>query len=302
MNSRFFFLALAAFIAPLNQAHAEGSSVHGGSAVVCRDAQRQVTSATVTDIYEAAARGIALQEEQTPDEMLIQGAIFNAKRAESGFGHRLEKMIAEIRSMLHFLPQAPIPIVQDIGSTVEPPLGCTFEQLGVFHDGTIIIDTNLYLKLTPLNRAAFLIHEAVYTIERTNRETYFSTLSRSVTARLLSQNVSFPTLRAEISRISISPEDGLYRTFDPRFSDGCELWTTFADKLRAKVEILWRQDPRTLNVECLRPFFRAKLVLEPKSGAYVDFSQGISMKFFHDTLSVSSRVTDFPRVPYVRVQ
>ena len=82
------------------------------------------------------------------------------------------------------------------------PNGCELEAVGFYEaDGSLKVSQTIYAALSPIDRAAFVLHEAVYRLARDTGNATTSETSRKVVAELLSTNVLPEVATSDASRI-----------------------------------------------------------------------------------------------------
>lgn len=167
-----------------------GDKGNGGYSIVCRDAQSgRVTSAELLDVYEGRVlykRNFEVAQNSIAD--LVSAA--QAKVADFGyFASKLQKEINLIEKNTIFIPEG-----NELEPTDDafPPIkkkGCKFEQLANYTNaGELLISTEIYDELDNVNKAALIIHEAIYAIRRKSLGETTSQNTRRLVAHLLSTN------------------------------------------------------------------------------------------------------------------
>ncbi len=164
-----------------------GERGNGGVSVVCRDINKKIISAEVLDIYEGTIR-FGRKYDNTFE---VESRIDSAQKmltTNSDFLIKFQNELAKVRANLTFVPKG-----NSLTPTNDafPPIkkdGCDFEQLANYTSkNELLVSQEIYDELDTLNQAALLVHEAVYTIFRTQGDKD-SQRSRKLTAQLLAVN------------------------------------------------------------------------------------------------------------------
>lgn len=149
---------------------AGGQTSGGGPGIVCRESDKSLRSVEPLDLYEGKIlRGLVYPPwEGTRDEILAQWTA--AFSFHETIKRDLPQAIAHIKSVWQELPEdVTIQASPDIwgDSAVVMPSGCTIELIGFYQkDGKLRVSPSLYKALTPMQQAAFLMHEAAYYLAR----------------------------------------------------------------------------------------------------------------------------------------
>lgn len=281
-----------------------GASVHGGSAIVCSSANGDLTSVELTDLFRARMRNTKLLPSNRAEYEYLQIAISQLKNADSAFAYRVKELLSEISSMMFYVPTAQkMKVIEDLGPRPPVTEHCSIEALGVFHDGMLVVAKPYYDKLLPIDRAAFLLHEAIYAVERSySLWPGNSVRTQELVGLLLSEVADATRARALIKRMTYEFVEGGYRVTSPVWSDGCFYRVSFAGSDRAELGVVAQQDLLNTRRPCPR-LYQKTLKLNVWTGAYFDLASGVTFKFGAEgTLQVSGyrsefKVTsDFPRL------
>jgi hypothetical protein len=148
------------------QAHATGAiSGGGGKGVVCRDPSGAITSAQTLDLYE----GRVLYGLNIP--------VFNKVTMQTQLAHALSIIPKSVRPLIegyansvqqnmrlvHGIDLQPI----DDALVVALPQGCMAEQLAnYFSDTNVVVNGDIWDRMSESDRAALILHEAVYKAAR----------------------------------------------------------------------------------------------------------------------------------------
>lgn len=186
MKNIFLFAGLLAL--SLNS-FASGEKGNGGYSVVCRDENNFIISAELLDIYE----GKTLYKLEYPtDEFAVDTLLTVAKykmKEHTAFSSKLEKELATVDESMIFIPLGNELESTDDASPVIKKKGCQFEQLANYTDeGELIVSQEIYEQLDNVNKAAFRLHEAIYSLRRKARGDETSQSTRRLTAHILAKN------------------------------------------------------------------------------------------------------------------
>lgn len=287
----FFVLVLASSLSPIHVL-ANGSSLHGGSAVVCRNPSGGVIEAQLLDIAEARYMGWKLKDANTPVEVLLTEARIQMERIDRVFAVRTDSLINSFRRKFYFLPSSSLEPVYDVGPVrTELRPDCGIEQLGTFHDGMVLISREIFDRLDNLNQAAFLIHEAVYHIHRgTDDAMPYSSTARELTGMLFSKGFSLGEYRTLMGVIGGRRTDtGYYRPeFVESDSSGCKLHVGLLDVWQQGdpyVELRWFQDEQ-ISRTCERANSRDHLRLDTRTGHFIGHDRGLRLQFVSETIVI----------------
>lgn len=199
-----------------------GISDGGGNAVVCRNQSGEITSAEVLDLYEAKNMYARMpQVDSTLDHLSI--ALLVADRINKGDYHSaqtgivttkkfgepevryfsmprekrepfLGSLVEQIhRGMIILPPGVALNPVEDFDLTIIPK-DCKIEQAAIYRDSNsqIYVVGDIWEKLDSVNKAALLLHEAVYLMLRWEGET--SSNRTRVAVGLGFANYAFPSV------------------------------------------------------------------------------------------------------------
>lgn len=201
-----------------------GDKGNGGYSIVCRDANNEITSAELLDIYEGR---ILYKKNYAVDLNSIEDLISVAKSRMAEFSLFVEKMQKEI-DYIHantiYIPEG-----NELEPTDDafPPIkktGCKFEQLANYtNGGEVLISQEIFDKLDNVNKAAMLVHEAVYSIRRKSLGDTTSQTSRRLVSQLMAQNPDQEIINRWVF-------DSLYR---PNNNRPCGFTGTFEERMES---------------------------------------------------------------------
>lgn len=187
VRSLIAFFLVASFAS--SSAFAGGMEGGGGKSVVCRNTDGTIRSAEVLDLYEGRTV-YELPYQESPREWQEQVLeIFKAASVPvsislppSGIYDWYLNAIAH----LVFLPDGTSLKPIDDSFEVIVPRGCSLEQaVNYQNDRRILVDGEVWRALSETQKAALLIHEAVYRVLRSHGETD-SRRARHLTAHIVS--------------------------------------------------------------------------------------------------------------------
>lgn len=131
-------------------------------------------------VYLAALEGVPV------DKDILLRKLADAELLQAGFGQILARAIAFYR---WYLVQGPLASVGDDAPILLRP-GDVPVQLANRHRNSVRMDRDLFMKLSPIHRAALILHEAIYSLVKLECEpTYcrqLSPVARDTTAALFS--------------------------------------------------------------------------------------------------------------------
>lgn len=163
------------------QAIVGGGDSGGGSVVVCRNSTGAIESIQLLDLFEGKVRHrhvhpvLNLPHNEIV-ERLIPRLTFASYESNDGHWSLPEELKTELHLLMQkseFLPDG-VGLNQptDLGSSyaIVVPEGCRIEAAGFREaNGTFVIASSLYEALDEVNKAAFWLHEAIYSVyTRTN--------------------------------------------------------------------------------------------------------------------------------------
>jgi hypothetical protein len=166
-----------------------GDKGNGGYSIVCRDNEGPIVSAELLDIYEGKIiyrRNYSLDQKSDAE---ILKSVFAKLTDYSKFSTKLKKEISLIEKNLIMIPEG-----NELEPTDDafPPIkkkGCKFEQVANYTNaGEVLVSQEIYDHLDNLNRAALVIHEAIYSMRRKSVGDKNSQITRRFVAHLLATN------------------------------------------------------------------------------------------------------------------
>lgn len=206
MHILFFFAIFMVF-----SAHGfSGEKGNGGVSVVCRNDAQIITSAELLDIYEGR---ILYKRQYVVDlndtEELLQMALQRISKFEE-FHTRLIREIKAVKKGLIFVSaENELEATEDAFPPVKKK-NCRYEQLANYRSSDeVIVSQEIYDSLDNVNKAALILHEAIYSLRRKSVGDNTSTTSRKFVAHLMAAN-------SDSEAISLLIKDTLYRPVNNR--------------------------------------------------------------------------------------
>ncbi len=204
---------------------------NGGIAYVCRDSKKNtITSARLLDLWEPITFETQLSNDQVSDQ--IKSALKNIKKAHYSYYHDdryLSRFDDYIKNIVDYVIESMVltdrvlALSNDALPNYTPEKNCNYEQLGRFNFFTdeskekLLVNKEIWESAVFSNtdKAAFVIHEALYLIERLLINVEYSTFSRSLVASTFRLDSSYKVsgaYEAYISRFELDQE----ASFDPK--------------------------------------------------------------------------------------
>jgi hypothetical protein len=189
-------IASVALLTTLTCLAGNGSS-GGGGAAVCRDQDGRIISSQLLDLFEAPyIHGYQIEVSNVNFKDQIQKKLQKIQRIPFYF-HLINEAVEDIGKRFNFLPigislNAP----QDSGENdaVLVPDGCRLEGVGFYNtDGVLRVAKNTFDHFNETNKAAFILHEALYHLYRSFHPYILPMTSfeaRKMNAMLFSNNVT----------------------------------------------------------------------------------------------------------------
>jgi hypothetical protein len=188
MKTRFILFVLFGLT---SLAHA-GKEGHGGSSVVCRDKAGQILSVDVLDLYEAREQYHLTVASQTgtAEEVAFRMLDRLIDTSRKNF-EKVPRYLGPVISGKNVLPKGVrVKPVNDVFPAIEPreepnAPQCKIEPLANYQEnGTVLVDGDLWRRLSPTQQAALYLHEAIYASLRESERAMDSRKARRITAHL----------------------------------------------------------------------------------------------------------------------
>ena len=141
-----------------------GISEGGGKSVVCRNQSGAVTKAQLLDLYEGRSFwGLHIPESNEPVNLQIDRAV---AKLNKDLGATLRVVLKEVQMAIHQLGVGDkLVAIHDSFHAIIPP--CAVDQLAnFFNPSHIAVDSEIWNQLSLTGKAALMVHEALYYLER----------------------------------------------------------------------------------------------------------------------------------------
>lgn len=157
----------------------------GGKAIVCRNESNQILSAELLDIYEAKLLwGHSIKESTDSYQEQVETALQVLPTSNRG---QIVKYLNIVQNRMKFLPEGTALSPVNDAILIAFPKNCTAEQLANYiSDQIILIDSEIWNELNATNKAALIMHEAVYASDRSLGSTTDSRRARRIVGQLFS--------------------------------------------------------------------------------------------------------------------
>jgi hypothetical protein len=142
---------------------------NGGNVVICENAQGQITKAEVLDLFEGhAIYGLNYNEDAIP--ALAQALKYSDTLSYAGSPVSSKNLSADVRDIYNGLKFLPVGVglesIPDSGHFIIPK-GCRVVQTINYRDWkNIFVDFDVWNVLSETQKAALLLHEAIYAYYR----------------------------------------------------------------------------------------------------------------------------------------
>jgi hypothetical protein len=168
MKTEILFLAIL-FLTSSTYAATGGVDGGGGKSVVCRDINGKIISAEVLDLYEGRVQyGLAPAISSDPIDQQVQAVV---SRLSTGRGEPFSRTVMSyvdfVQTQKVLLPDGTGLLPIDDSHHVVTPKNCQVEQLANFtNQNQILINGEIWNSLDNSNKAALIVHEAIYKVFR----------------------------------------------------------------------------------------------------------------------------------------
>ncbi len=190
--------------APQSKAQGEaatgGVDGGGGRGSVCRDASGAITSAESLDLYESQAMyGVNVQRSNAPMADQLQTAL--AKIPDKP-GNLVRAHGSQVLENMKFTPSGTVLVTVDDSFEVVLPKGCSAEQLARYYKDKLILGNGeIWNTLNETDRAALVLHEAIYAVNRAAGATN-SRQSRHVVSQLFDSTNKWTNVQEGVPKSS----------------------------------------------------------------------------------------------------
>lgn len=209
-------ICLSLVVAQVASAHG-GMSTGGGAGIACLDSNGILVRAETLDLYEGKNRfGYSIQ--QTDSVEATQQFKKALNKIQNNFlREKLNEVSYLLIDQIQLLPDGIVmPAPADMGNTYLAlmPQGCSVTALAYFEgDGTLRVAKSYYSKLSQTDRAALIMHEAVYKLLRDTGKETTSESTRLIVAMLFSTGAAAEATQKLLSLTYTTFPDAAMRHF-----------------------------------------------------------------------------------------
>lgn len=186
---------------------------HGGVSIVCRDADEKIESVELLDIFEGNHQyGLEIKDRTTSfDEQIEQAQTRLVSRPE--LLEEFQNELAYVHANIQFPSEEVGLNPTDDAFPVINKKGCAYKQLAVYtNDNQVLVDAELYNKLSETGKAGLYIHEVIFKMARARGATS-SVTSRKLVAYLLARPHNPKVIKKLLSSMFSAPKPKLPSTF-----------------------------------------------------------------------------------------
>lgn len=198
-------ITILLFVAPV-PSFAGAISGGGGAAVVCRNADHSIASAELLDLYEGKVRfGYEIPESPGLSADTQIATALDRLGDDRYVALKAKEFARDIIERIRYLPEgvslnAPLDLGESYGAVVKE--GCRMEGVGFYEaDGTLKIARPVFSALSTTQKAALILHEAIYKIDRTVENAANSARSRKLTAQFFSTSLENNEILNELNEL-----------------------------------------------------------------------------------------------------
>lgn len=196
------YLLVAAMLAGLLfclRALAAGEKGNGGYSIVCRDSNSLIASAELLDVYEGR---LLYKKSYSVDLNTVEELVKIAQdrvRKYVLFASKLNKEIDLIEKNLVFIPEGhELESTEDAFPVIKKK-GCEFEQLANYTEaGEVLVSQEIFDRIDNLNKAALILHEAIYSIRRKALGETTSQNTRRLVSQLMATNPDYKVIERHV--------------------------------------------------------------------------------------------------------
>lgn len=153
------------FLSTISNAKLGGVDGGGGKSIVCRNAAGEITSAEVLDLYEGRIMfGLNIEETSEPMDFQILRAL---SRIPKTTRKQVELHTYNVQKHMRLTPPGTELLPIDDSFEVIAPKDCIVEQAANYYNNKLIlINIDIWEKLSETGKAALILHEAIYATNR----------------------------------------------------------------------------------------------------------------------------------------
>lgn len=162
------FLLVVGFSVSYAKTPEGGMSGGGGQSVVCRDQQGQIQTAEVLDLFEGRELfGLSYVSFGSSVDEIISKVKLDNRDSMSQPEIHLFPLIERVQKITRFTGNNVILKPIDDAAEVVTPANCDVEQVASYvDDNLLLINKEIWDHFDNINKAALILHEAVYRLER----------------------------------------------------------------------------------------------------------------------------------------
>lgn len=172
MKKRILIFSISIFVINFLSVDLFAGAVSGGGdkSVVCRELDNKIVSAQTLDLYEAQyvyGLNVNINPQKSVDEILtdIKSSLVNTMEQPEV---HLIPLLNRVQRIIKFVPQGVELKPIDDAAELVLPAGCNIEQLAHYvDDDLLLVSFEIWNVLSNADKAALLMHEAIYRMERT---------------------------------------------------------------------------------------------------------------------------------------
>lgn len=193
---------------------------NGGFAHVCRGVDNKITSAQLLDLWESEE--LNTWSTNLPAIEQINTALNKISEISPDAENIISDFLTQIKSSLVF-SKRPLTKTADALPPYEPGLGCAYEQVARFEPVLtetgkrgLRIHSEIYNSpfFSESDKAALMLHEAIYLADRTMNDAMTSTRTRTLVAHLFSESTIPNAVRMTFGKLT-SDATRIWATMDP---------------------------------------------------------------------------------------
>ncbi len=215
--------------------HAGRETGNGGFAYVCRDSNGKISSARLLDLWEGA--GLNTWSKSTPMEKQIEQALDRIKDVSPNFYSMVKSYYLSFKGK-HFLSNRTLTKTEDAFPTYVPEKGCNYEQVARFEltlmetgQRGLRINKEIYQSeyFSETDRAALMLHEAIYLVDRNFNDAQTSARTRLLVAHLFSDSKLPNAIRMTFGKMIALP-------------------TQWTEKIKKRKRVFAAENPKEIEV------------------------------------------------------
>ena len=206
MKFKILFLITALALSTAVAFAEKGRVGNGGFGRVCLDAEKQIVSATVLDVYEAQVESASSEDIVDADaDRIYDRAYSRLKNVNKASAEEFQTKFAQLKTLASAYPVDKSPDSKDIFTLVEAGQGCHFEQIFNFvNEKTMFVNGNVYRKMTEADHAILFIHETIYWMARVHGGEENSNDVRPFVANLVMKKRQMKRIKAQAKNLGLN--------------------------------------------------------------------------------------------------